>query len=194
MSKTVTDATVFRAFKKMTEKSIGDEVKQEIQKQVSAVMIHTAKLVEYYQWLNKAKVLVDGKPVICKVLNRCGGSVVDLYTPLGTDSFNEKMKEPCVIPFDYLDCLVVDINSGDNEWLLLGYYMSGNMVITTPAEKGDYKIARVDALDEQEFTMRSEPSYTKSEVDEMVSELKKEIEELKAQIKGEENDDSSSDE
>lgn len=191
MSKTITDATLFNAFKKVTKKSISDEIKQEIKKQVSASMIHTAKLVEYYQWLNKAKVLVNGKPVICKVLTRCGGSVVDLFTPLGTDDFDEKMKEPCVVPFDYLDCLVVDINSGDNEWLLLGYFMTGSMVITTPAEKGDYKIARVDALEQQEFTMRSEPTYTKSEVDEMMAEMKKEIEELKAQINGEENDTSS---
>ena len=145
---TVTNARVISAMSPIIKSVVEPNIKKEIKKEVNTSKIHTGILTKYYPYLDKAEVKVDNKLILCKILHRVHGSLVDFFTPTGDSSFCEKLKEPCIIPQGELDCLIADINDNTKEQLLLGFFLKNDVLYTSPANPGHYKITNLGATNE----------------------------------------------
>ena len=171
-----------------------------IDQKVEDSKIKTGVITKYYHYLDKAEVKLDktGKLVLCKILHRYGGDMIDLYTPLSfKQSYCEKLKEPCIIPKARNNVCVLQIDDADSEEnLILGYYQNKDIVGLKPASPGNMKLTSItepnefwikfgkDGLDlrlpnrptEQvgnvEKNMKDVQTYTKQEVDDLLSKIK----------------------
>ena len=148
MNITATDGRVKSAITPVINSVVDSKLEKEIKKEVDKSKIQIGILTKYYPYLDKAEVKVDDKIILCKILHRMHGSLVDFFTPLGDSSFCETLKEPCIIPRGELDCLVADINDNTKEQLLLGYFLKNDILYTHPAEPGHYRIADLSATNE----------------------------------------------
>ena len=174
-----------------------DEV---IDKKIEDSKIKTGVITKYYPYKDKAEVKLDknGKLVVCKILHRYGGDMIDFYTPLAfEESYCEKLKEPCVIPKAKNNVCVLEVDDADSkEHLILGYYQNKDVVGIEPAKAGNLKITSItepnvfwikfgrDGLDLRlpnrptekvgnvEKNMKAVTTYTKEEVDELLSKIK----------------------
>lgn len=185
-------------------------VENRINEIVQENLISTGKITKYYPSLNKSEVLIDdtNKKVICKNLSFMGGDLMFLYTPVGDRSFCEKLKEPCVIPRGRLSCLVANINSGDDEYLMLGYYLRDDLVYYNPSKQGNFKILATGSINEYSLkfgmdglklvvndkiekkeikgmdTIVTTEEYSKEEIDELLDDFKTSFKnELKVLVK-----------
>ena len=137
---TTTDGRVINAISPVIESVVDDKLNKTIKKEVNASKIHLGVLTKFYPYLDKAEVKVDNKLILCKILHRMHGSLIDFFTPQGNYAFCEKLQEPCVIPMSELDVLVADINDNTKEQLLLGYFIKEDVIYTSPAVQGHYNI------------------------------------------------------
>lgn len=140
---TPTKGRLLKAYENGLGKLVNKEISSQVKTSVNGVKIQTGVVTKFYPYLNKAEVKIDktNKKIICKILHRYGGGLIDLFTPLAeTKTFCKNMKEPCIIPRGLLRCLVADINDDSNEYLLLGYYENDEMIGINPAEPGNIKI------------------------------------------------------
>lgn len=145
---TTTDGRVINAISPIIESVVNDKLNTEIKKEVDTSKIHLGILTKYYPYLDKAEVKVGKKLIVCKILHRMSGSLIDFFTPRGDYDFCETLKEPCVIPQGELDVLIADINDNTHEMLLLGYYIKDDIVYTSPAVQGHYRIADLGGTNE----------------------------------------------
>lgn len=99
----------------------------------------TGIVTKFYPYLDKAEVLIDGskKKVLCQILHRFGGELIDFYTPNGDREFCDKLKEPCIKPRGALSCFVVE---AQDKWILLGYFQPEELIGINPAAMGDMKL------------------------------------------------------
>lgn len=202
---TVTDGRLKQALKNSVQQQVLPEVNRSIDKKISETQITTGIITKFYPYLDKAEVeLRNNKKIICKILHRFGGELIDFYTPFGEEDYCDDLHEPCVIPRVEVDCLIVDINDNSKEYLLVGYYLAEELIGSNPAKPGDFKIMNITGDneywikfgytgldirlpsnivtavgltdDEMESTEYINPNeyYTKSEVDELI---KKAVEE-----------------
>lgn len=206
---TVTDGRLLDAWGKITEvtsKNHDNAVSKKIEEASEEAKIKTGRLICFYPYLDKCKVVLKDETVICKVLHRLGGGLIDFYTPIGERDFDEKLKEPCITPLEQSHCLVADIREEDSrEMLLLGFYQKEDLRVT-PAESGHYKIMGIGVANEYGLDFSNEefkvfthdgasyeqgfhedtestsidfdrPYFTKEEVEDLLINLKQEIEE-----------------
>ena len=145
---TVTDGKIFSAMTPVVNSVVDTKVEKEIKKEIDKSKIHLGVLTKYYPYLDKAEVKADNKLIICKILHRMHGSLVDFFTPEGDKSFCDKLNEPCIIPRGELDCLIADINDNTKEQLLLGFFLKNDVLYTSPANPGHYRIADLGATNE----------------------------------------------
>ena len=182
----VTVGDIQELFKKTSEKLMMESVEKKIKESIEDSKIKTGTVLKFYQFFDKAKVrLDDGNIVMCKILHRCVGSCTDLYTPLGESKLDDELKERCIIPEGELDCLVVDINSKDKDWLLLGYYVKRDFFVDEPASVGEYKVSFIGTGANNESIgvgVGSPKFYTKGDVDELLQDLWDELELLQSQL------------
>ena len=148
---TATDGRVISSLKPIINSVVDSKMEKEVKKEIDKSKIHIGVLTKYYPYLDKAEVKVDDKLIICKILHRMHGSLVDFFTPTGDSSYCEKLKERCIIPRGELDCLVADINDNSKEQLLLGYFLKNDVVYTAPATAGHYRIADLGATNNWGF-------------------------------------------
>lgn len=115
------------------------KIEQMVDKKVTASKAVTGIVTKFYPYLDKAEVLIDGskKRVLCRILHRFGGELIDFYTPNGDRVFCDKLKEPCIKPRGGLTCYIVQTQK---EWLLLGYFQREELVGINPAAMGDMKL------------------------------------------------------
>ncbi|WP_407454411.1 hypothetical protein [Methanobrevibacter sp.] len=140
---TVTDNRLLEALSDPVNKIVGNTVSQQIKNATEALKIHPGVVTKFYPYLDKAEVQLDkdNKKILCKILHRYGGELLDFYTPFGEQTLCEKLKEPCVIPRDTLHCLIMDVQDFDsNEHLILGFYMNEEIVGLNPAKPGNMKL------------------------------------------------------
>lgn len=165
----------------------------------------TGKVLKYYPHLNKALVQIDynNQKVLCKNMLHIGGDLLLLYTPVGDRMLCEELYEPCIIPRGRLDCIVSPINSLDDEYLLLGYYLRDELIGVNPSSQGNvkllvmgstmeysvrfgldgFKIVSNGKIDKTEIdetygeTITDKDYYTRSEVDDLINQLKEELKE-----------------
>ena len=148
---TATDGRVLSAFSPVINQIIDSSVDEKIKSEVDKSKIFIGVVTKFYPYLDKAEVKVDDKLILCKVLHRMHGSVIDFFTPEGDDGFCEKLKEPCVYPRGELNVAIVDILDNTHEMLLLGYYYKEDVLFSTPAKQGHYKISNIGATNRWGF-------------------------------------------
>lgn len=199
---TVTDGRLAKAFKNMVEATSDNTTAIKLKSEVDKSKIHLGEMVMFYPYLDKAKVTLkdENKTIICKILHKCWGDMLDFFTPQGDWSFDNSLKERCILPTAPIPCLIADINDNSEEWLMLGYYADYDIVHNKPADKGEYKLTYIGATDEfylkfgnGKFEVATTSGisiteknvgeserveyYTKSEVDELLDKLKEELSE-----------------
>lgn len=145
---TATDGRVLNAFHPVIKSVIDSEVNDKIKSEVDKSKIHIGVLTKYYPYLDKAEVKVNNKLILCKILHRMHGSLIDFFTPEGEQGFCETLKEPCIIPRGELDCLIADINDNSKEQVLLGYFLKNDVIYSSPADSGHYRISDLGATNE----------------------------------------------
>lgn len=142
---TITQGRMEQAIEHAVNRVAGPQISQQIDDAVASERIRTGTITKFYHYLDKAEVDLDfsNEKVLCKILHRFGGEMIDLFTPLADEiSFCDELREPCVIPRAVLHCLVLNISDEDSdEWLLLGFYQNEEFIGLNPAEPGNFKIA-----------------------------------------------------
>lgn len=127
----------------VTNKALA-QATQQINDAVDEEKIRTGRVIKFYHYLDKALVELDNsdETVLCKILHRFGGELIDLFTPSAdTIDFCDDLHEPCVIPRGDLNCLIINIHDSDSEeFLLLGFYQNEELVGLNPASPGNFKI------------------------------------------------------
>ncbi|MBQ8017596.1 MAG: hypothetical protein IJ258_05750 [Methanobrevibacter sp.] len=123
------------------------QITHQIETTVDEEKIRTGRVLKFYHYLDKALVELDNtdETVLCKILHRFGGELIDLYTP-SADSIEycDDLHEPCIIPRCSLNCLIINIHDNDSEeFLLLGFYQNEELVELNPAAPGNFKIVSI---------------------------------------------------
>lgn len=150
---TATEGRLLSSFGSLTNSVVDtQEITQTIQKTEEKLSLKTGVVTKYYPHLDKAEVKLDQnkKKVVCKILHKYGGDIIDLYTPLAeTRTYCTKLKEPCVIPRSKLHVVVLNISDADSkEHLLLGYYQNNELVGLNPAQPGNLKLTSVNDINQ----------------------------------------------
>lgn len=141
---TSTEGRLSNIITKINNNAIENIVPQRISQAVNDEKIRTGVITKFYPYLDKAEVKLDNinKKILCKILHRYGGEIMEYYTPLkDSDDFDEKLAEPYVIPKNPQHVLVIKIHDNDSEEnLILGYYQNEEIVGYNPAEPGNIKL------------------------------------------------------
>ena len=118
-----------------------DYLSRKIDKAVSDTRVYTGRVTKYFPYLHKSEVVldIDDKAVICKNSLLFGNELLLLYTPTGDGGFSKKLNEKFIKPRGTLKACVVKI-SNTNEYLLLSYYLDGELVGVNPAKQGNMKL------------------------------------------------------
>lgn len=139
---TMTQGRMEKAIGHAVNRVAGPQITQQITEAVENERIKTGVLTKFYQYLDKAEVQIDdsGELILCRILHRFGGELIEYYTPVGDESYCEDLKETCIIPRAELHCCILNINDGTDEWLLLGFYSAEELMGVNPAQQGNLKI------------------------------------------------------
>lgn len=175
---TVTQSRFNKTMTNAVNSTIIKSVPPLITEALADVKVFSCVMTKFYPYLDKAEVQFnDGSLKLCKILHRFGGDLVDFYTPVGEDSFCETLKEPCILPICELNCLVVNMEDGSDEYLLIGYYIDEDIVGYDPADKGNLKLMSVGASTEYwlKFNSNGVDIRSKSEPTTSVGDLEEEM-------------------
>ena len=141
---TATEGRLIGLMNTIVENAISDDVNRQIEKISRKDTIRSGVITKFYQYIDKAEVKLDnsGQLVLCKILHRFGGDIIDFYTPLSdSESYDETLHEPYVVPKAPQHVLVANINDEDSEeYLILGYYQNSEIVGYNPASPGNLKL------------------------------------------------------
>ena len=144
---TVTEGRTREAVFNAVSQSIAPKLKNAVENAVEDERIRTGIITKFYPYLDKAEVKLDEtkKTVLCKILHRFGGDMIDFYTPLDADEeYDENLKEPYLIPRAQHNVCVLQIHDNDSdENLILGYYQNNDVVGFKPANPGNIKLMSI---------------------------------------------------
>lgn len=140
----VTEGRMKQAWKNSVVPLARQESTRIVEREVDKLKIRTGVITKFYPYLDKAEVQLDNvnAKVLCKILHRFAGDMIDFYTPLEHEKiFDDVLKEPCIIPKAAQHVLIVNIHDEDSEEnLILGYYLNDEIVGFYPASPGNVKI------------------------------------------------------
>ena len=147
---TITEGRARNALESVLNEVTMPQVDRKIQQAVEGERIRGGTVTKFYHYLDKAEVKLDksNKKILCRIMHRFAGNLIDFYTPAGGKSYCKKLHEPCIIPRDPLHCLVLDIQDGTDEYILLGYDYPQDIVGFKPAYVGALKIVSFSASKE----------------------------------------------
>lgn len=146
---TVTDARLKKALQSRVQPIINQHVNPQIEKLTNNSKIQIGFMTKFYPYLDKCEVeLNTGKTVLCKILHRFSGELLEFFTPQGDEDYCDKLKEPCIIPMVDLECLVLDVNDNSDEQIVLGYILSNEIVSINPAHPGNMKLSYSNGVNE----------------------------------------------
>lgn len=151
---TITEGRARNALESVLNEVTMPQVDRKIQQAVEGERIRGGTVTKFYHYLDKAEVKLDksNKKILCRIMHRFAGNLIDFYTPAGGKSYCKKLHEPCIIPRDPLHCLVLDIQDGTDEYILLGYDYPQDIVGFKPAYVGALKIVSFSASKENYIT------------------------------------------
>ena len=181
---TSTEGRLTSIINNFNSNAIEKVVPEKISNAVNDAKIRTGVITKFYQYLDKAEVKLDhnGKTVLCKILHRYGGEIMEYYTPLMDSSeYDEKLHEPYVVPRSSNHVLVISIHDDDsNENLILGYYQNEEIVGYNPAKPGNIKLMCHDGdnqywvkfgIDGLDYRGSSSPKIVYGDTDDDMEEL-----------------------
>ena len=141
----VTEGRAKKAFDDAATRVIMPTVDEKIKSSVEDERLRTGVIRKFYPYLDKAEVKFDNvnKKVLCKVLHRFGGELLDLFTPnLDRWGFDDKLRERYIVPRGAIHVVVANLHDADSEeHLILGSYQNEELVGLNPAAPGNFKIA-----------------------------------------------------
>ncbi|KZX11380.1 hypothetical protein MBORA_16250 [Methanobrevibacter oralis] len=138
---TATQGRLKQAYDKGLGKLVQNDISKTVNNIVKDTRINTGVITKFYPYLDKAEVkLSNDKLILCKILHRYGGELIDYYTPTGEEDYCIKLKEPCILPREELNCLIININDNTEEYLLLGFYEPNELIGISPATQGNMKL------------------------------------------------------
>ena len=144
---TVTEGKFLSKLDKINQNSIEKTVPQAITTALEDVRIRTGIIVRFYPYIDKAKVRLNGseRSIICKILHRFGGDLIDFYTPLAYGvGYDDEVHEKYITPKFSQNVCVLNIHNDDSdEYLILGYFQNEDIVGFNPAKPGNVKIMSV---------------------------------------------------
>ena len=155
---TVTDARTKNAMDNFVKQSITPVIQEQVQSAIDGEKIKTGRVTRFYPYWDKAEVKLDNtnEKLLCKILHRFGGNLIDFFTPLGEKRYDTKRKEISIVPRDPLHALIVDVSDNSKDYLILGYYYPREVVGIRPASIGSMRITSLGASKENyvEFSGR----------------------------------------
>lgn len=202
---TVTNGRLEKALKSRVEPIIMPQVTKQVNKAVEDSKFQIGVMTKFYPYLDKCEIEVNGELILCKNLHQYYGDIINFYTPIGDEDYCTVLKEPCIIPRESLNCLILDVNDNTDEQIMCGYVGSEELIGANPAQMGNLKLLcrtetnqfwikfGLDGLDirsseipttnvgEFDSTMEevnytdSNDVYTKAEVDQLIEDLRNEI-------------------
>lgn len=145
---TVTNGRLKKALSTRVENIIVPQLNQKINKTATDAKIQVGSMTKFYPYLDKCEVDLDGELIICKILHRFSGELIDFYTPTGDEDYCDNLHEPCIIPREDLKCLVLDINDSSDERVMIGYFLAEEIIGFNPASQGNLKLMSVGATNQ----------------------------------------------
>lgn len=146
---TVTDARLRNALKSEFNYSISPEINAKISQVAQDLKLQIGVMTKFYPYLDKAEIrLKNNKLILCKILHRFTGNLIDFFTPDGEEDFCDKLKEPCIIPRSELECLILDINDNTDMQILVGFINSEELIGFNPAKKGSLKLVDIEGTNQ----------------------------------------------
>lgn len=208
---TVTDGRLHQALNKQVTRMMMPKVNKNITNAVNESKFQIGIMTKFYPYLDKCEVKIGDDLILCKILHRFMGDLIDYHTPIGDEDYCSTLNEPCIIPLTPLECVIVDVNDNTDEWIMVGYVNSEELIGLNPASMGNLKLVSISA--ENQFWIKfglnglnirspnapttsvgeydkdmieignvnSTEVYTKEETDELI---KNAIDELKQEIMG----------
>lgn len=148
---TVTDGRMNRALQKRMEPFVQKEATKIVQKELDKSLGRLGKVTKVYPYLDKAEVeLKSKKKVLCRLPHHYAGNIIDLFVPQGERDFCKKLKEPCIVPFAPIPCVVLKINDADDsEYFIIDYYSSSKeLLYISPPSPGHVRLTCMTATNE----------------------------------------------
>ena len=141
---TDTEARLGNLLNNISTNVVESTVPQKINEAMKDVHIQTGVITRFYPYIDKANVKLDfsGKIILCKILHRYGGDILDLYTPSSAGGgYDSNVHEPFIVPKALQTVCVLKIQDSDSEEnLILGYYQNEEIVGFNPAKPGNIKV------------------------------------------------------
>ncbi len=144
---TITDGRMKRALNKRVLPLVQNESTKIVQKELDNNLLRLGKITKFYPYLDQAEVKLDenNKKIMCEILHRFGGEIIDLYTPLSEklmlDSSNN---EKYIIPRVGQHVCVLNIHDNDSpHHIILGTLRDKDIAGFNPAKPGNMKVAAV---------------------------------------------------
>lgn len=147
---TVTNGRLKKALSTQVDPIIMPQVNKKINKVAKDSQIQTGVMTKFYPYLDKCEVkLNSGDIVICRILHRFAGDLIEFFTPLSShEEYCEKLHEPCIVPLCGLNVCVLDVNDDTDEQIMIGYFISDDLVDIEPAEEGCLKLTTLTDTNE----------------------------------------------
>lgn len=144
---TDTEGRLLGILNNVTNDVIQKTVPPQIANAIDSVSVKTGVITRFFPYLDKAKVKLDltDEIILCKILHRYGGDMIDFYTPLARDTgYDEEVKEAYYIPVAEQHVCVLEVQDKDSmEYLILGYYQNEDIVGFDPAKPGNLNITSI---------------------------------------------------
>ena len=145
---TVTQPRARNAIEKQVSKIVTPQIETKVEKAVADDRIRTGIITKFYPYWDKAEVKLDNvkEIVLCKILHRYGGDMMDFYTPAHYKKiYDEKRREVAIIPKAAHHVCVLRIHDADSvENLILGYYQNKDIVGFEPAAPGNLNLMSIN--------------------------------------------------
>lgn len=202
---TVTDARLMNALKKVEVANTNNNLGKSSSTNKTKIDICVGELNRFFYDTQEAEVNIGGKLTFCKLTQPVAGSVSIFFTPFAELEWDKDLRKTYFKPYEQIKCLVLQIDktyyivsyfqedivlptivdggvlylSGYNTSIQLGgnnggiYYDTGKLVYKdwmNPEQRN--KIYTTDLTEEN---VTNKDYYTKSEVDELLKELREEF-------------------
>ena len=92
---TVTQGRMKQAFSNSIGKIVKNETTKIVKEAIDNSKISAGVVTKFYPYLDKAEVQIlnSDKKVLCKILHRFGGELIDFYTPNGDFVYDNEMRK-----------------------------------------------------------------------------------------------------
>ncbi len=149
----VTDARLRNALKSEFDFSVMPGINNKILKVAFDSKMQIGVMTKFYPYLDKSEVkLRNNSLILCRNLHHFSGNLIDFFTPEGESDYCNELKEPCIIPREEIECLILDVNDSTNDYILVGYLGIEELIGMNPAKPGNLKL--VSKTDDNEYWIK----------------------------------------